>query len=83
MTQPDLFRTRSEWFNVEVDRGADVTRVMADMQARGWAWHSFTPPDGRHGYRIQGRRPANARPIPDTFDARKRAAPNARKKAAT
>lgn len=83
MTQPDLLQTRSEWFSVEVNRGADPIRVLRRMEAEGWTWASFALPDGRHGYRIQGRRPAHAQPIPDTFDARKRAAPNSRKKAAT
>jgi len=32
MTQPDLFSAKTEWFDIEVARNADLNRVLAPSQ---------------------------------------------------
>jgi hypothetical protein len=72
MTQPDLFSAKTEWFDIEVARGADLNRVLADAGREGWAPHAITWPSGQRGARITGRRPIGSKDLPDTFPTQPR-----------
>jgi hypothetical protein len=71
-TQEPTEAPKSEWFDIEVERGVDPIKVLRRMEQAGWTWHSFYPPDGRRGHRITGRRPIDALPVPDVFPSPKR-----------
>ena len=66
-TEPDLFQTGTQPFDLQVARGADLSRLMADAGRAGWVLHAITWPEGKRGARVTGRRPIGSKDLPDTF----------------